>query len=111
MLQDILKQPENKDIKNNNHKFENEEKKRIILKPGELLQQSEETQKTIIQHEPVIENTASKLHSYLENLPYAEGQFIFLLMFTQVLRFFFIFIQDSGVLKTQLEKKCILNYF
>ncbi|KAL4089885.1 hypothetical protein QTP88_024825 [Uroleucon formosanum] len=71
---DILKQQENKENENNNHNSKNEEKESIIPKPEEVLQQPEETQNNGIQHKPVVEDAAPKLPSYLDNLPYAEGQ-------------------------------------
>lgn len=69
---DIVKQQENKENENNNHNSKNEEES-IISKPEELLQQPEEIQNNGHKHEPV-ENAAPKLPSYLEKLPYAEGQ-------------------------------------
>ncbi|XP_008179446.1 eukaryotic translation initiation factor 4 gamma 3 isoform X2 [Acyrthosiphon pisum] len=72
---DILKQQENKENENNNHNSsKNEEEESIIPKPEELLQQPEETQNNGLQHKTVVEDAAPKLPSYLDNLPYAEGQ-------------------------------------
>eukprot|EP00102_Acyrthosiphon_pisum_P012308 XP_008181407.2 PREDICTED: eukaryotic translation initiation factor 4 gamma 3-like [Acyrthosiphon pisum] len=59
---------------NNNHYSKTEEEKRIIPKVEELVQQPKETQDNGIQHEPVLDDAALKLPSYLNNLPYAEGQ-------------------------------------
>ncbi|XP_060849935.1 eukaryotic translation initiation factor 4 gamma 3-like isoform X2 [Rhopalosiphum padi] len=71
---DIVKQQENKENENNNHNSKNEEEEEsVISKPEELLQQPEEIQNNGLKHEPV-ENAAPKLPSYLEKLPYAEGQ-------------------------------------
>lgn len=73
MLQDILKHQENKENENNNHNSKNEEEESIIPKAEELSLQPEETQNNGIKHEPIVENAAPKLPSYLDNLPYAEG--------------------------------------
>ncbi|XP_022171727.1 eukaryotic translation initiation factor 4 gamma 3-like isoform X2 [Myzus persicae] len=71
---DILKHQENKENENNNHNSKNEEEESIIPKAEELSLQPEETQNNGIKHEPIVENAAPKLPSYLDNLPYAEGQ-------------------------------------
>ncbi|KAL5235291.1 hypothetical protein ACI65C_002701 [Semiaphis heraclei] len=71
---DISKKQENKENENNNHNSKNEEEEIIIPKQEELLQQPEETQNNGIKHEPLVEQAAPKLPSYLDNLPYAEGQ-------------------------------------
>ncbi|XP_025411781.1 eukaryotic translation initiation factor 4 gamma 3-like isoform X3 [Sipha flava] len=66
---------ENKENEIDNHNSKTEEEESIIPKPEELLQQSQETQDSGILQEPVEPVVATpKLPSYLEKLPYAEGQ-------------------------------------
>ncbi|KAF0731490.1 eukaryotic translation initiation factor 4 gamma 3-like, partial [Aphis craccivora] len=71
--QDIIKQQENKENENNYHNSKNEEEESVIPKLEELPQQPEEIQNNGVKHEPV-ENSTPNLPSYLEKLPYAEGQ-------------------------------------
>ncbi|XP_060860797.1 eukaryotic translation initiation factor 4 gamma 3-like [Metopolophium dirhodum] len=69
---DILKQQKTKENENNIHYSKTEEEKHIISKPE--VQQPKETQNNGIQHEPLVKDAALKLPSYLDNLPYTEGQ-------------------------------------
>jgi len=57
----------------------------ISEKPEEISQQPHETQNNGIQHKPV--DIAPKLPSYLDNLPYAEGELIFLRILSNLFLF------------------------
>ncbi|XP_029346394.1 uncharacterized protein LOC100574055 isoform X2 [Acyrthosiphon pisum] len=68
-LSDILKQQEKKKNMNNKHYSKNEEKQSIISKLVEFVQHPEKPQ-----YNGHVVNSTLKLPSYLDNLPYVEGQ-------------------------------------
>lgn len=71
-IEPITNTQENKENENDNHNSKNEEEE-SIQKPEEISLSPQETQNNGVQHETTKDITP-KLPSYLENLPYAEGQ-------------------------------------
>jgi len=77
-----LKQQEKKRNKNNQHYSKNNEAQIIIRKPEEFVEKLKKSHYSGPQH---VVNDTLKLPSYLDNLPYVEGEIInFLVKFAQV---------------------------